>query len=106
MTDSITEHLLNTYRGEQLAATMGNHPFLLSVANGSVSLQGLERWLVQDHLYASMGYIRLIGHMLLRAPLPVGIQQGREEEKHWADRARGMLADALSNIHRSVRHSK
>ncbi|KDN44261.1 heme oxygenase-like protein, partial [Tilletiaria anomala UBC 951] len=94
----ITEHLLLQHTASFKRATQ--HAFLRAAGSGELPALALEAWLRQDRLYASIGYVRLLGLMLAR--MPVSDEAPGTAKSQRAARVRKLLAAALSNIDREI----
>lgn len=92
---SLTAHLLQTMSSIFNAATQ--QPFLSHSGCGTLSLQSLAMWMVQDGHY-TRAYIQFIGALIAKIRLPAGVNS----QFHPMYRTMDLLISALNNIRREM----
>jgi thiaminase len=67
---ALTTHLLSLSASSYTHATQ--HLFLTRAGTGELTAEQLARWLTQDRLYALGGYVRFLGTLIAKCPVPLG----------------------------------
>ncbi|PWN98273.1 heme oxygenase-like protein [Tilletiopsis washingtonensis] len=101
---ALTTHLLSLSASSYTHATQ--HLFLTRAGTGELTAEQLARWLTQDRLYALGGYVRFLGTLIAKCPVPLGGvgEKGVEGDKaeQCARRRLMVLGGAMANITREV----
>lgn len=91
---TLTDKLLSYNHPSRIRAMQ--HPFLKEAGTLSISLDKLQNWMVQDRLYAMLGYTRFLGILISKLD-PPAVGPDHPDSVDYRQRL-GVVSNAMTGI--------